>query len=370
MPPSEQETSQAVRSYGRVFALGAVISAVVIALVLSQLDLEQLGAALAQARWGYLIPTALLVAAGLACRAVRWRVLLSEALPLSRAFSILNVTYLINGIVPLRLGEVARAFLATRANPPVPVFHSASTIVVERLLDVLAVVVLLLLALTAAPLPVEFRVSALVFAVLASVGFAIMVGLSVQRRRALWLRDQVLARLPLLRSPRVATWYEHFLDGLRPLGTPRTFFACALWTGISWAFSVASGYVLMFAFYEQGNLAATLLFTATASFSVALPAVPGNLGTYEASIYVAMRAFSLHEPLAVVTAFAITVHGVNLGMNVLLGMIGLLHEGVSLEQLSRGVRVMRESGSGVPASDTLSAGASGAGPASPSQHAG
>jgi hypothetical protein len=100
---------------------------------------------------------------GLVTRALRWQVLLNGSLVLHRAFSIMNVAYLVNGVLPLRLGEVARVYLTTRLPKPIPVLTTTSTIIVERLLDLLAVVMLMSLALATGNVPTELRFAGGVF---------------------------------------------------------------------------------------------------------------------------------------------------------------------------------------------------------------
>jgi len=321
----------------RFALIGLLVSLLAGAFFISQMNLAQFGEALQNARLIMVPPTALLIVLGLTARAVRWRVLLGAGLPFWRAFHILNVAYFANGILPLRLGELARAYLASLGDPSVPPLRSLSTVIVERLLDVLAVLVLMALALAFAPLPDVLRASALLFAPLTFVGFVVLVIVAGQRERALAFVRRWGGDLPF----DLVAFTGHFLDGLAPLTQPRAFALALVWTAISWSFSVASGYVLMFAFFPQGDLAATLLFTSAASFAVAVPAVPGNLGTYEASVWVGLAAMGYGEPLAIATAFAVTIHGLNLFLNALLGAIGLYAEGVSLGQLQRGVRGLR-----------------------------
>ncbi len=324
----------------RIGLLGALVSVAAVYFVARQMDVRLLGDALRHARYVYLVPATALIVVGLAARAVRWRVLLSGGLPLSRAFSILNVAYLVNGILPLRIGEVARAFLAARATPPVPFFKSTSTIIVERMLDLLAVLIITAAALTAGPLPDELRAAAALFAPLALGGFLALVLMASQRARALKLVEVVAARIPLLGRFDVTAFVGHFLDGLRPLTQPAALANTLLWTVISWAFSLASGWVLMFAFYDQADWVVTCLFTAAASFVVAVPAVPGNLGTYELSILLVLQAMGYGEPVEAATAFALLVHGLNLMVVAVLGVIGFMREGISWEQLSQGMRRM------------------------------
>ena len=116
--------------------------------------------ALRSADYGWVLVSMGIIVVGLFARGARWRALLGGALPFWRAFSITNVSYLVNSVLPLRIGELARAYLATQARPPVPVMKSIGTIVVERLIDVLAVLIILALALSAGPLPDELRASA------------------------------------------------------------------------------------------------------------------------------------------------------------------------------------------------------------------
>jgi uncharacterized protein (TIRG00374 family) len=322
----------------RIGLLGALVSLAAVYFVVRQMDVSLIGDAFAHAQYIYLLPSAALIVLGLGARAVRWRVLLSGGLPIQRAFSILNVAYLVNGVLPLRIGEVARAWMATQVVPPVPFFKSTSTIIVERLLDVLAVLVISALALTVAPLPDQLRAGALLFTPVVIVGFLVLVLMASQRDRALRLVEKVTAVFPLLQRWNVSSFLGHFLDGLTPLTRPIPLLNTLLWTAISWAFSLASGYVLMLAFFSRADWAVTCLFTAAASFAVAVPAVPGNLGTYELSILVALGAMGYGEPPEVATAFALVVHALNLGITAILGVIGFIQEGVSLEQLTQGVR--------------------------------
>lgn len=97
----------------------------------------------------------------------------------------------------------------------------------------------------------------------------------------------------------------------------------------------------MFAFFEQGDLTATMLYIAAAAFAVALPAVPGNIGTYEASILLALVALGYQQSDTAI-AFAITVHAVNVFVHASTGVVGFMREGISLNQLRTGVQQMQQ----------------------------
>lgn len=325
----------------RIGLLGLAVSALAVYFIASQVDVAELGAAFGHVRWGWVALCALLLVLGLGTRAWRWRVLLSDGLPVRRAFSIMNVAYLVNGVLPLRLGELARAYLATRAEPPVPAFTSISTIVVERLLDLLAVVALIALAVALGPLPPELRAAALVLGPVALAGFLGLVLLAARRGLAQRLLDGLAARVALLARLRIPALVAHFLDGLAPLTRPGALAWALALTALSWALSALAGYVLMAAVWGEGDVATTFLFIAAASLAIAVPAVPGNVGTYELSVLLALGATGYGEPASTASAFAILVHGVNLIVYALLGVVGFVQEGISLGQLSRGVRGMQ-----------------------------
>lgn len=327
----------------RIGLLGAVVSLLALYFMLSQVDLARLAQALAAARYIYVLPSALLLLAGLLTRAVRWRVLLNGALPLGRAFSITNVSYLVNGLLPLRMGEVARAVLASRVEPPVPVLKSASSIIVERMLDLLAVLLLLGFALAFVPaLPDDYRTAAIFTVPLLLVGFGVLVTLAARREHLHRLLAWIVQRAPLLQQRNPAAWLDHFLDGLLPLTQPALLLRALFWTVISWGFSLAAGYILMFAFYDRADWAAAALFIAAAAFVIAVPAVPGNIGTYEWAIMLAMSAMgygAATDPVNV--SFAVVVHALNLALYAVMGTLGFVQEGISLNRLTREVEGYR-----------------------------
>lgn len=329
----------------RLGLLGVGGSLLAIYFVLRQVNLSALGDALSHARYIYILPAAFFLLVALVARAIRWRVLLSDGLPLGRAFSIMNVAYLGNAILPLRIGEVARIYLSGQYDPPVAAAKTASTIVVERTLDLLAVVVMLGLALASGPIPDDVRRFALVSAPLAVAGFGMLVMIARHRTATLRIVAWLVDRIPLLQRMLVhinlTALIEHFLDGLKPLAESRTLFQSVGWTAIGWGFSVTAGYILMLTFFEQASWAATLLYIGAAAFAIAVPAVPGNLGPYEAAVVVAIQAMGYSDP-AKGLAFGVLVHGLNLIIHVTTGIIGFIQEGISLAQLSQGVREMRE----------------------------
>ncbi|MFN8373319.1 MAG: lysylphosphatidylglycerol synthase domain-containing protein, partial [Anaerolineae bacterium] len=97
----------------RIGLLGVLVSGLATLFIISQFDAAEFLRALSAARWVYVLLCGLLLLLALLPRAKRWQVLLGGALPYWRTFHIMNVAYLVNNVLPLRIGEVARMYLAT-----------------------------------------------------------------------------------------------------------------------------------------------------------------------------------------------------------------------------------------------------------------
>jgi glycosyltransferase 2 family protein len=326
----------------KIGLLGVAVSLLALYFIAVQVDFELFLEAWRSARYVYLLPCVAFLLAGLVTRALRWRVLLNGDLPLARAFSIMNVAYLVNGILPLRIGEFARVYLAARVRKPVPIPKTTGTIIVERILDLLSVVMMALIAIAFGAQSDELKTASGIAAVIAIIGFSVLVSFAIRREWAMGLLRLMMRIVPFLkRYPVLEEWLEQFLDGLLPLARFNTLAQTLFWTVISWMFSIAAGYVLMFAFFEQASATTTMLYIAAAAFAIALPAVPGNIGTYEASILLALYAMG-YEQSEVAVAFAVMVHAVNVVVHSITGAIGFVQEGISLTQLSEGVQQMQE----------------------------
>lgn len=318
--------------------VGAAISVVMIGIVLAGVDLDRVRGALADARYEYLIPTFAVLVAANVTRAVRWRALLMSRLPFRHAFSILNVSYLFNGALPFRLGEVARIFLITQVDPPIPAFTALSTILVERLLDLLVVIAMLGVVLVFLPVPGFVTSAGVTLGIASLVG---VIGLVVIARRPAWaFRLQALAErlFPFLIQVALHNVVQRLLDGLQSLTTWYGVFTALFWSIISWGLSVLGGYILMLAFFPQPTWVAVLFFIGLASLAVAVPYAPGAVGPFEAGVVLALGRTGFDQPEGAAVAFAILLHATNLAVFLVLGILGLLQEGVTLGQVTRGVR--------------------------------
>ncbi|MBN1565761.1 MAG: flippase-like domain-containing protein [Anaerolineae bacterium] len=325
--------------------LGVLVSVVALWLLLRR-DFSAVQDELAHAHYWAVIPCLIVSVIGLWLRSIRWRVLLPGRLSAGHSFHILNVSYFINAVLPLRVGELARAGLAARLNPPVPVLTSLSTVVIERLLDTLAVFGLVGITLAILPAGFEVGLIGLVLGVGALVGVIVLAVFAARPDWARLLLDRVVLNgvgrvIPFFQRPnmqaRLTAWLDHLLDGIAPLASVRVWLLAFAWTVAAWAASVSAGYVLLFALFDDPTWAAAMAFVALASFAIAVPAVPGNLGPFEAAVVFALMSADLvgelTDPRAI--AFALLLHVVNLVTYIGAGLIGLWAEDVKLGDVTR-----------------------------------
>jgi glycosyltransferase 2 family protein len=291
---------------------GVAISAIFLALAFRGQHPRDVLATLREVDLRWLPPALLLFSLGVLIRAVRWSILLRPLAPLSPAqvLPALLAGYTANNILPLRTGELVRAYLLGSRHG-LRTSATLGTIAVERLLDGLTMLGFLLASMTVISPTPELRRIAWIAAVLFAVAI-VFLGLLV---RGGALRDRMLglllAVLPGSMRERVASIADAFLGGLGAL-TRRSDLATvilasvAAWSceaGMYWA--IARGFGPPVSDAITG--AAAVLITGVANLATLVPAAPGYVGTFEAGVLLAASG-ALGLPRGLALSYALLVH--------------------------------------------------------------
>ena len=321
-------------------AVVLVVTAVFLALALYGIELEVALAALESFRVWMLVPMVLCYLAAHALRAWRLQILLrgeGTAPPYTRVFSINTVGFLAINVMPLRLGEAVRPYLLwEREN--VPLGSALAAILLERLLDLMMLLVMLLGVGFAVDLPpggLMVQGIDLVTVGQRAVGTAVAVGV-VGAGGVVLAGEPAMAlirRLPM--GDRIAVLAGRFIQGLgalirRPLrlaglGT----ISAGIWTlTLGGVLSVMAGFDGIPATFG----AAWATWTATLTGMTLIP-TPGFFGAYELFCSRALWLFDVHVDVA--RTFAVLLHLGQLGFTVAIGGVFLLVEGLSLRDLVR-----------------------------------
>ena len=166
------------------FIVGLVISIIGLYVAFRQIDLTELGGALAQAQWSLILVALLLMVFSVWVRALRWQILL---LPISRvsvstAFSSTMIGYFGNSVLPLRLGEFMRAYAIREKEPSLTAASAFGTIVVERLLDMTGTLILVILFFSLYDVTPLAGNGGIVLGIIVLGGFAAFCGYPVRMR--------------------------------------------------------------------------------------------------------------------------------------------------------------------------------------------
>lgn len=309
--------------------IGIFVSLVSLGAIFLVVKPNEIIASLRVAQYGYLLLVALSLVVFLLLRAVRWRFMLTGgqkakiAVPYGSVFHIQNIGYLLNNILPLRLGDVARAVLVGNV-PPITISEGLSTMVVERILDLLLIVVLFPFTLSAvATLPPEVRAASRAVGILAVTGTVVLVLAANQHERALRWLDKLLRRIKFLDPESWLRRAEGLLRGLDTLTRPVDGVVLVLLSILVWLPIILGYYYGMLAVNLQVTMSQAAFVVCVAAFSVTAPSSPGQVGVFEAGVTFALAAI-LGLPEAESASFAFLYHAVNYLVVGVLGVVAIV----------------------------------------------
>ena len=335
---------------------------------------REVGEAITQAHGGWLVLAVALGILSMFIRAVRWRSFLgAPKVPVGQLFLIMNIGFMGNGVLPARMGELIRPLLVGRFTPHR--FSSAlATIVVERVFDLLGILLCLSVVFLFLPFPVgpAGADTPVIQAAgtaghgpitedprrwmqdLAYLGIGLFVGLfsalGVMVYAPAWsLRaaDWFCRPLPRSVAEKVRKAVESFERGASTFRRPRSFAWCLFLTLALWLEISFSELVVLWAFgVNQVNLLGAMFIMASLCFAVMFPQAPGYIGVYHYALkLVLVNTFFVDPDQA--GAIALVMWLSQIPPVILLGFISLLWMGVSLGEIRRGEPV--ESSGAAPA---------------------
>lgn len=313
-------------------SVGVFISAAALALVLRWAGWEPLSEALAGISWPYLGAALAVYLVSMLPRALSWRMLLGGDVRLLRVLAALNEGYLLNNVLPWRLGEFGRAILLGRKAGKA-VMAVLSSIFLERLYDIILATALLfsLLPVTSGLPDLSSRV--LIGGVILSLGFG---GLWITFKRPQWIQ-LALKRLPGSESFWLGSW-GRFRRGLDQARDTRVLLISFSWMVFSWALAGLMYWLVLVSILPEAEMLWAYFMLAVTMVGVAVPSSPGYVGVFEAAGVLALSAFEVPKEQAL--AGALIVHAMVYVSVAILGTIALIYDGETLWGLYREVQGM------------------------------
>jgi uncharacterized protein (TIRG00374 family) len=273
-------------------------------------------------------------------RAWRWRFLLNpmkENIAMRPLFSGVMVGFMMNNVLP-RAGELARPYAISRLEA-IPASGALGSIVVERLLDVAAflVIVALLPTLYHGPLEESFpwlHQAGVILVIVTVLLLAILTALMVRRDWTNRLVVRCEALVPLRFRERFDGAVHSFLDALLFLKRPREVAWIAISSVVIWVLYGLMTYagLLAFALDVKVGLAGAFVVLAISSVGIAIP-TPGGTGSYHVLTTQALtRLFAVGANAAL--SFATVTHAASFISVTIVGLIYLLKDHVGTDAIA------------------------------------
>jgi uncharacterized protein (TIRG00374 family) len=275
--------SQRLRDPRTIVSLGLpLVLLVLIAVLFLNINIGELLHVVSQANPALLLAAFAIYYVGFPLRGYRWTILLRGAganVSVRDATEIIFISWLVNCLVPAKLGDVYRAYLL-KVNNGVSASLAFGTIFIERVFDLFAIV---LLGLAAGFWSFRNGMSPgvqLVFAVGIAVVAVLSVGLFIIRN----FGSRIIRRLPL--PHRVVEFYDRFEEGLFSIRA-RNLPWLAILTGLIWATEAMRLYLVILAlgFTDiQLGISGAFFVALIASLLTAVPFTPAGLGLVELGV--------------------------------------------------------------------------------------
>ena len=297
------------------------ISAIFLYVAVRGVDLDTFLRAIRTSEPVWLLAACAALAGAVAVRVVRWRYLFdAPSRPGARAATrALLVGDLFNSILPLRGGDVARIVVLHR-DTGASSAEAGATVVAERLLDSLVLLLLVFATLPFAPevtwLPIATALLALVVAALVTV-----VVLSVYGERSVVFVLRPIGRILGFAPERVVQTAGRLVSGARAFRDVRTGALAFVLSIATWLAVAASFWMVMRALHLQLGFVAAILLTAATTFALVIPAAPTSVGVFEAAALVSLGPYHVGNSRAL--ACAVVVHVLTFVPSIAAGLLAL-----------------------------------------------
>ena len=315
-------------------------------------DLGDMGDALRSANYYYLIPGIGTYILALVWRTIRWKVILRPLgdYKVSRLWPVVTVGYAANNVLPVRLGEIVRAYYLNIREGPSKT-SGLATILVERVFDGLAL--LFLVAVVSFFIPVtglfqdlgeQAHVNWLLLTLSLSLPFftltAGLIAMAIWPKIIESLVNRILKLLPERLRPAATALSSQFLLGLSALRYPRRLGAIFLLSVPVWLseaamyFLIALGFDLQDYFSSMSLLVGVLILTtATSNMGTAIPSTGGGVGPFEFFAQATLVFFAVD--VSVASAYVLVLHAALLMPITVLGLVYVWISKSSLTELAR-----------------------------------
>lgn len=261
----------------------------------------------------------------------RWRDLTSGVM----------IGFLVNAMVPARLGEIARALVISRRQAllgqPVSKSTAFGTIVLERVYDGVVLGLIVVYGIVHMDLPGWADKGALVVVFIAAFFASTLIILELKSKRlkegSLELEKREHSHLWHKVTTRIYGIIARFSEGQKMLRSPGRVIAVFITTAASWLIQLLAVYFTLLAFHlEEVGILGALLLLILINIAGALPATPMNVGVFQLATVIPL-AVTYNIPESSALAFSIGLQVIEGSIGIGVGSAFLIREGLTLGQV-------------------------------------
>ncbi|MBN2468546.1 MAG: flippase-like domain-containing protein, partial [Deltaproteobacteria bacterium] len=265
-------------------------------LAVRNVRVDHLATALATANYLFLIPAVLLTLLVYWFRAVRWRYMLIPIKPVhdSQLFTITMIGFMANNILPVRIGELVRAYLlGKRENLSKSL--SLGTVVVERLLDSLTIMSLSVPFVLFFAFPPWVKQVGIVFLVIYAGVISLLLLLYFFSEKITRVLERLLSPISPAFSDRIEHIVDSFCQGLTLFKSWRQVFWILVYSYFIWVGASLIVMLILYSFHFIVPLYAPFFMLAMITLGASIPSSPGFVGTLQFFCVAGLAFFGIPE---------------------------------------------------------------------------
>ena len=312
-------------------------------LAFDKIDIGSFWSSLMRVSWLTIIAVSAMAVMSMFLRAWRWRILLRPVkdISYSTVFTYTMIGFMSNNILPAHAGDFLKPYLlGLKEN--VSGFATLATVLVERVLDGVGLIIIFLLVLPFAPLPQSLQLGGLAIGAVLFLLIGLMIILSSEKSRLRKILLQIVEKLPNRIRKNVAEKVQMFLFGLTVFQNRAQIFKLLLISAFVWAhlaatiFMILKGYPMGLDIPGWELAIASVITIVVLAFVIVLPSSPGYVGITQIAFIFSLGYFGIPEADAVGASviFNLTQY---IPITVL-GIIFFFKEGLSFRQIRKEVR--------------------------------
>jgi uncharacterized protein (TIRG00374 family) len=308
--PGDKRAAGPARRNRRLVALvGLAVSVIFCLLAVRRLDVHGISAAWREAHpMPWILAAIACYLAGHFVRGQRCRLLVQResTLPFFTACNIVVVGYASNNVLPARLGELVRAGMLVERTG-IPIAQALTITFVERLLDGVSILLLLLLAsMGATHLDGWIRHLTQVAAVAFAVATVLIVIAVFLPRGLIAATSRITARFGARVHDRAVVWATSIASGASVLRRPKLAARIAVLSVVVWVLESGMFLCLFPAFSLAVAPEHAVVAMAVTNLGILLPSSPGFIGPFHFFCSQALVSFGV--PASTALAYAVLVH--------------------------------------------------------------